>query len=690
MVVKNMMQKLTEQERISKDILIQLFEETFNAGALCCRNAPGYPILSAKGNLPSVLGYDTEESLLQDNALFVGLVYEEDKDSVITVIEKAVAESSSFSIEFRCRTTGGMPVPLCGAVIYLKNTGHILLSFIKTDETIWDRIFRLLPCGICRVAADNVFTILQANEIYYDIYGYTSADAAAAGFTDEKFIIHPDDFETVRHKVARCLELMDSPTFEIEHRVIMRDHSTGWVLVKGYIDKAGSDYCLNCVLLDISDRKKAEEELRISEEQNRIAFLSTDNYMDIYDVKTHVLEHPYDDGEYERPKRLENVPYSIIAAGQIEGDSIRDYMQLFDSMNRGNPEGRCTIQMAGRDGGAFGWYEIKYRLIFDKCGSPERAILSYKDVTSQREKSFAYEKWSRFFEQQKANSLGYYEYNLTKNLYAGSEDSLLNTLPRHIQSFTEAVSYYFEHCVYEEDQEKYLRFYSRDRLLSAYYSGTKTDYIEYRRKRDGGAIFWASGTVQLISDPYTEDVRAFILVQDIDEKIQKRIRLKNQIEIDSLTTLFNRGTAVKKITAGLADKDAGSRSMLAMLDVDHFKEINDAYGHQFGDRVLGDIGKVLSSMADTRDVCGRLGGDEFILFLTGISSTDAAESRLLDITSSLNIEYANPGTAVSVSVGAVYPCGGLTFDVSYSEADAALYESKKGGRNRFVLKRRIP
>ena len=128
--------------------------------------------------------------------------------------------------------------------------------------------------------------------------------------------------------------------------------------------------------------------------------------------------------------------------------------------------------------------------------------------------------------------------------------------------------------------------------------------------------------------------------------------------------------------------------MLAMLDVDHFKDINDAYGHQFGDRVLGDIGKVLSSIAGAHDVYGRLGGDEFILFLTGIPSADTAEKRLLDIISSLNIEYADPDTTVSVSIGAVYPCGSLTFETLYSEADAALYESKKGGRNRFGIRHR--
>lgn len=219
-----------------------------------------------------------------------------------------------------------------------------------------------------------------------------------------------------------------------------------------------------------------------------------------------------------------------------------------------------------------------------------------------------------FLISRKTNSLGYYEYNLTKNLYAGSEDSLLNSLPPYIQSFTEAVSYYSAHCVYEEDKEKYMEFYSRDRLLSAYYSGTKTDYIEYRRRREEGGLFWAAGTIQLISDPYTEDVRAFILVQDIDQKIQRQINMKKQIENDSLTALLNRGTAIRKIASELADKESGRRSLLAMLDVDHFKEINDTHGHQFGDRVLGDIGKVLASMAGECDVFGRMGGDEFIFF----------------------------------------------------------------------------
>lgn len=572
-------------------------------------------------------------------------------------------------------------------VIFLKNTGHILLSFIKAAETIWDRIFRLLPCGICRVAADDVFTILQANEIYYDIYGYTSREASSVGFTNEKFIIHPDDFEYVQHKVQCCLELMDSSTFEMEHRVVMRDQSLGWVLVKGYIDRTAGDCCLNCVLLDISDRKKAEEDLRISEEQNRIAFLSTDNYMDIYDVKTHVLEHPYEDAsESRRPKRIENVPYSIVAAGQVEGDSIRDYIQLFDSIVKGSPEGKCTVQMNHRDGDHFGWYEIKYRLIFDKSGRPERAVLSYRDITSQREKALAYEKWSRFFDQQKTNSLGYYEYNLTKNLYAGSEDSLLNSLPPYIQSFTEAVSYYSAHCVYEEDKEKYMEFYSRDRLLSAYYSGTKTDYIEYRRRREEGGLFWAAGTIQLISDPYTEDVRAFILVQDIDQKIQRQINMKKQIENDSLTALLNRGTAIRKIASELADKESGRRSLLAMLDVDHFKEINDTHGHQFGDRVLGDIGKVLASMAGECDVFGRMGGDEFIFFLADVPTAELAEKYLLKISTSLNISYQTPKATVSVSIGAVYPCGGLMFEELYSRADAALYEAKKDGRNRFAIR----
>lgn len=92
MVTKNMMQKLTEQEMIGKDVLVQLFEETFNAGALCCENAAGYPLISAKGNLPAVLGYDTEEALLHENEFFAGLIFEEDRTSVLKVLKKTAAE----------------------------------------------------------------------------------------------------------------------------------------------------------------------------------------------------------------------------------------------------------------------------------------------------------------------------------------------------------------------------------------------------------------------------------------------------------------------------------------------------------------------------------------------------------------------------------------------------------------------
>lgn len=469
-----MMQMLTEDEVINKDTFIQLFEEIFNAGILCCENKDGYPILSAEGNLPSILGYQTENELLEKNKFFSSLIIEEDLSSVLEVLDEVLSGKNSFSIEFRGRKNDGQTVWLHGVIVYLKNTGHILFSFIKAVESLWNRIFRLLPCGICRVAGDEVFTILQANEIYYDIYGYTSKEAIDIGFTNEKFIIYPDDFKAVHKEVEEYLKDTADCIFEMEHRVIRKNQQIGWVLVKAYIDRTAQGNYLNCVLLDISDRKNAEEALRISEEQTRIAFLSTENDMEIYNVRSRILECPYvDSSTLENPCQIENVPYSIIAKGLVEGDSIKDYMYFFDSIINGAPDGRCTVQLKKEKDETFHWYEIKYSMIFDSLGTPERAILSYKDITTQREKELAYEKWSHFFDLQKETSLGYYEYNLTKNIYAGKEEELLNILPDYIRSFTEAVTYFFETCIYEQDKEKYRAFYNRERLLAEYYSGKK-------------------------------------------------------------------------------------------------------------------------------------------------------------------------------------------------------------------------
>lgn len=188
----------------------------------------------------------------------------------------------------------------------------------------------------------------------------------------------------------------------------------------------------------------------------------------------------------------------------------------------------------------------------------------------------------------------------------------------------------------------------------------------------------------MISDPYTEDIRVFILVQDIDKEKKHQQKVKSQLENDSLTGLLNRGTVIKKIKQRLEQKETALSSLLIMIDVDRFKGINDNFGHQFGDQALSDIGQKIALYSKANDLCGRLGGDEFILLLSDINSLEQAHQALQELSVSLKLIYEN-GVTVSVSLGAVYPCIGQMFESLYNEADRALYRAKKRGRNLYEI-----
>lgn len=146
---------------------------------------------------------------------------------------------------------------------------------------------------------------------------------------------------------------------------------------------------------------------------------------------------------------------------------------------------------------------------------------------------------------------------------------------------------------------------------------------------------------------------------------------------DALTGLPNRHYFHARYTMSM-DEAAEKQLPLALmlLDVDHFKEINDRFGHRAGDEKLRAVARSLESAVRETDLVARYGGDEFIVVASGTTRGDA-----LDLAERLRTAVAECETSVSVGV-ATYPEDGLQQDALIQAADAALYEAKQAGRNR--------
>jgi diguanylate cyclase (GGDEF)-like protein len=166
--------------------------------------------------------------------------------------------------------------------------------------------------------------------------------------------------------------------------------------------------------------------------------------------------------------------------------------------------------------------------------------------------------------------------------------------------------------------------------------------------------------------------------------------LRNQSTRDPLTNLFNRRCMEESLDRELRRAERSHRQLtLIMLDLDHFKRFNDTFGHDAGDAILRDVGKLLETNFRGEDIACRYGGDEFTVILP-VGALDVAEQRAQELRKAikdLEIPYLNPTLdRVTVSMGiARFPEHGSTAETLLRSADRALYQAKAAGRNRIEI-----
>jgi len=212
---------------------------------------------------------------------------------------------------------------------------------------------------------------------------------------------------------------------------------------------------------------------------------------------------------------------------------------------------------------------------------------------------------------------------------------------------------------------------------------------------------------QFSSDPAVEqqtDTKAF-LRPNFSETIAKQVsmalaslrsreQLQNQSIRDPLTGLFNRRYMEESFERELhrAARSKTPSVSFMMIDMDHFKKINDTFGHDAGDMVLRELSYILIKKSRKEDIACRFGGEEFVLCLPG-ASREIAEQRATDICESvrrlsLRYEGSDMGT-ITVSIGvSIYPDLGETSAELMKKADQALYQAKESGRDRVVVAER--
>ena len=147
---------------------------------------------------------------------------------------------------------------------------------------------------------------------------------------------------------------------------------------------------------------------------------------------------------------------------------------------------------------------------------------------------------------------------------------------------------------------------------------------------------------------------------------------------DTLTGVFNRGAIIARVSEQLKHSDIA----LIVLDIDHFKRVNDEFGHPVGDAVIVELVSRLRPLVDGRGDIGRVGGEEFTILLPALDLKRAALLGESLRSAVAKVAFAAlSGAHVTASFGVSWALAGSTFDDAYAEADSMLYAAKREGRN---------
>ena len=234
--------------------------------------------------------------------------------------------------------------------------------------------------------------------------------------------------------------------------------------------------------------------------------------------------------------------------------------------------------------------------------------------------------------------------------------------------------------IHPEDEEAF-----RHTVLHA--NSGKFDEHVLRIGKTNGDYVWCRIYRTLLMDENNKAISILGKIVDVDEEVKEKRQLELKSRTDMLTGLLNKQTFEKEVRDYVENNSAAS-SCFVFIDMDHFKDINDKFGHSIGDQVIKEVAKKIQLLFANFDLVGRFGGDEFCVFIKDIPR-DTLIDRLRFAVKKMEQEYTYDGVTVkiSASIGAAY-CKRL--HINYKElmdvADQAAYQAKDNGRNCYIIR----
>ncbi|MDD3239532.1 MAG: sensor domain-containing diguanylate cyclase [Lachnospira sp.] len=235
----------------------------------------------------------------------------------------------------------------------------------------------------------------------------------------------------------------------------------------------------------------------------------------------------------------------------------------------------------------------------------------------------------------------------------------------------------------EKDIPKFISLIGEIKAYSESFSAKLTTGIRTRNQlketlRFNGILYHGENDEKMVIGRISEE----------SGKGQKRtVEMIEGLTFDSLTHVYNKKT-ITEYAKKLISEEQNNKVTLVILDVDHFKPVNDTYGHLYGDKVLERFGEKLKEIVGEDGTVGRIGGDEFMIVLNGINDDQLLRGMLRAIRTQIKWEFIGDfdDLMITCSIGAaISPDNGTDYEELFKKADYCLYIAKEKGRDRYVF-----
>ena len=378
----------------------------------------------------------------------------------------------------------------------------------------------------------------------------------------------------------------------------------------------------------------------------------------------------------------ENFPACWLEKEIVHPHFAKRFAALFHQVQQAPDVDNEEFMLRGK-GGTYEWFKLRTRHL----GSSEKdrdTILVLLDA-ADRERVLQLEilRLQDFYQASLSDSIAYAEVDLE----SGQLKTAGGLWAGYDRSYDRESENLFQFMRRQAGED--IRLYPSSKPLSGSESwkeilakGEPVQRIRYQRKiKDEWR--WVELVAHCFREQFTENMFALLYLKDIDRQVRKEQAQQEAANRDPLTGVYNRNAFEMLVREYMEDPAGQKQGALILLDIDDFKDVNDRWGHLEGDAALQYVSGLLKSTFRQHDAIGRLGGDEFYVFLEGPITEKTLRDRMDQLYAALD---AYPRLPISCSAGiARLTSEGFSYNASLYKADMALYESKKRGKRNYTF-----